>query len=228
MLFDLRSRGRRRTVRVVYGLLAVLMVVGLVGLGIGTGSTGGILNAPSNGGGGGGGSQIAEQQLKSALAAVKKHPTAANWAALMTARWSDANSGSNYSSTAGYSASGRQQLREAAAAWQSYLKLANQKGANFLQNSFLAAEIYQNLLQFGDEAQAWNLAAQATSGQQALKPYLCLAYSAYAAKQTAKGDLAAAQALKLIPKLSRLTQKSALQSASTSVTSAESGLASNC
>jgi hypothetical protein len=228
MLFDLRSRGRRRTVRVVYGLLAVVMVVGLVGLGIGTGSSGGILNAGENSNSSGGGSTLADQALKSALAAVKKHPTAANWATVMTDRWSVANSGSNYSSTSGYSASGKKQLQYGADAWQSYLKLAGQKtGATFLQNSFLAAELYQNLQQWSNEAEVWNAAAQATSGQQTLKPLLCLAYSAYAAKQTAKGNLAAAEAVKLLPKLQQLTEKSTLKSASTSLTGAETGLVQN-
>ncbi len=41
MLFDLRGRGRRRTVRVIYTGLALLMGVGLVGFGIGGGFGGG-------------------------------------------------------------------------------------------------------------------------------------------------------------------------------------------
>ncbi|HET9093706.1 MAG TPA: hypothetical protein VFN36_01365, partial [Solirubrobacteraceae bacterium] len=227
MLFDLRSRGRRRTVRVVYGFLAIIMVVGLVGLGIGTGSTGGILNAGGGGSGGGGGNQLADQQLKHALAAVKKHPTAGNWANLLQARWSAAGSGSNFdSATSTYTAGGKKQLQYGADAWQRFLKLASpqqQTGSTFLQTAFLAAGIYQNLGQWSNEGQAWNLAVQATSGAQRLKPYLCLAYSAYAAKQTTKGNLAAAQAVKLLPKLDRLSQKLALKSASTSPTVAEQG-----
>ena len=46
MLFDLRSRGRRRTVQAVYLGLAVLMGGGLVLFGVGAGNSfGGILNA---------------------------------------------------------------------------------------------------------------------------------------------------------------------------------------
>src|SRR6202043_1291383 len=49
MLFDLRGRGRRRTVRVIYLGLALLMGVGLVGFGIGGGfGGGGLLNAANN------------------------------------------------------------------------------------------------------------------------------------------------------------------------------------
>ena len=48
MLFDLRGRGRRTTVRVVYMGLALLLGIGLVGFGIGGGfGGGGILNAAS-------------------------------------------------------------------------------------------------------------------------------------------------------------------------------------
>lgn len=229
MLFDLRSRGRRQTVRVVYALLAIIMVVGLVGLGIGTGSSGGILNAGGNGGGGGGNS-VSNQALNKALNAVKKNPSAANWASLMQARWTAAGNGSNYdTNTSSYTAGGKRQLQYGADAWQKYVSLVHPKSGNaFLQNSFLAADIYQNLQQWSNEAGAWNLAAQATSGPSRLKPYLCWAYSAYAAKETTTGDLAAAQAVKLLPKLQRLTQKSALKSASTSPTQAQAGLVQNC
>ena len=53
MLFDLRGRGRRRTVRVIYIGLAVLLGVGLVGFGIGGGfGGGGLLSAATNNEGG--------------------------------------------------------------------------------------------------------------------------------------------------------------------------------
>src|SRR5438309_5284452 len=53
MLFDLRSRGRRGTVRVVYVGLALLIGLGLVGFGIGGGfGGGGIFTAGTNEGGG--------------------------------------------------------------------------------------------------------------------------------------------------------------------------------
>ena len=51
MLFDLRSPGRRRVIKVVYLFLAVLIGVGLVGFGVGTGGNfGGLFNAASSGG----------------------------------------------------------------------------------------------------------------------------------------------------------------------------------
>lgn len=42
MLFDLQSPGRRRIIKVVYSILALLLAVGLVGFGIGSDATGGI------------------------------------------------------------------------------------------------------------------------------------------------------------------------------------------
>ena len=111
MLFDLRSRKRRGAVRVIYLLLAVVMVVGLVGLGIGTGSTGGLLNAGGNGGSSNGNS-LNNAQLRSAIKAVSKDPSAANWAALMAARCSAAGNG--FDNTTGvYSAAAKAQLRKA-------------------------------------------------------------------------------------------------------------------
>ena len=53
MLFDLRARGRRRTVKIVYVFLALLMGGGLVFFGIGGATSGGLLDAFKGGGGGG-------------------------------------------------------------------------------------------------------------------------------------------------------------------------------
>lgn len=225
MLFDLRSRRRRGAVRVIYILLAVTMVVGLVGLGIGTGNTGGLLNAGSNNGSGNSGNSLTNQQVKKAVKAVRAHPTAANWAALMTVRYAAAGNGYN-SNTGVYSSAGKAQLQKAAEAWQQYLKAGRANPS--LNNSFLAARIYQILGQWANETQAWNYAAQAATGAQRFKPYYCLALSAYAAKQTTKGDLAAAQALALTPKLQRLTQKTVFKQAKSSATSAQQAVAQNC
>ena len=51
MLFDLRGRGRRRTVQVIYLTLAILMGGGLVLFGIGGGTNGGLFDAIGGNGG---------------------------------------------------------------------------------------------------------------------------------------------------------------------------------
>src|SRR5471030_3188542 len=71
MLFDLRGRGRRRTVQIIYIGLALLMGVGLVGFGIGGGfGGGGILNASSGGEGG----ASYSNQIKKFKKLVAAHP----------------------------------------------------------------------------------------------------------------------------------------------------------
>jgi hypothetical protein len=231
MLFDLRSRGRRTTVRVIYLFLALVMVSGLVLVGVGTGSNqGGLLNAFTNNGSGGGASSIYEQQVQQAVKGIKKHPnSAAAWSSLAQARWGAAGSGSNFDTTTGtYTKTGKQQLALAASAWTHYLKLSNNKPLPEL--SQLAAGIYQNLAQYKNEAQAWNFAAasQPTGSTSALKPLLCLALSSYAAGQTAKGDLAAAAAIKLTPKLQKLTLQSSLKASKTSPATAKATLVQEC
>ena len=64
MLFDLRSGARRRTVKVVYLGLALLMFVGFVGFSIGSsGLSGGIVDAITGNGSTGGGDDAAVERL---------------------------------------------------------------------------------------------------------------------------------------------------------------------
>ncbi len=111
MLFDLRSRGRRRTVQVVYLGLAVLFGLGLVLFGVGTGSGGGLLNAFTGNGSSNQGSVISQQE-KTALRETKANPNNPGaWADLINARWQTANANSQLT-TAGtqFTAKGKQEL----------------------------------------------------------------------------------------------------------------------
>jgi hypothetical protein len=229
MLFDLRSRGRRHTVRVIYLFLALVMVAGLVLVGVGTGSNqGGLLNAFTNNGSGNGQGDAVNAQTKSAIDAVKKHPKSASaWQNLLEARYTAAGTGNGFNDTSDtYTSVGKQQLRLAADAWQTYLKLTSDKPA--AESSTLAARVYQNLGDWPNEANAWEYVVQSTTGDLAFKPYICWALSSYAAKRTTTGDLAAAQAVKLSPKLERLTLQSTLKSAKSSPSTAQSTLAEDC
>ncbi len=126
MLFDLRSRGRRRTVQAVYLGLALLMGGGLVLFGVGTGNgNGGLLNAFSGGGSSGAQVQALSSQEKAALKQTRLSPNDPNaWAALVSARWDNASTGSNYdSSTNTFTAGGKKELAATVAAWQRYLHL---------------------------------------------------------------------------------------------------------
>ena len=215
MLFDLRSRGRRRTVQVVYLGLAVLMGGGLVLFGVGTGgSGGGLLNAFTGNGSSGAQSQVISAQETAALRLTKLHPTdPAAWSALVGARYESASSNSaNYNSTTGtFTASGKKELAATTAAWQRYVQLTKSPDPNL---AILAARAYGAIGQYANEATAWEIQTLASPNE--AKGYECLAVSAYAAKQTRKGDLALAKALTLVPKLSRTTLKSQIEAAKTS------------
>ena len=220
MLFDLRSRGRRRTVQFVYLGLAILMGGGLVLFGVGTGSgNGGLLNAFTGNGSGNAQNSALTAQEKAAVKATKANPNDANaWASLVSARWADASAGTNYNSTTGaFTASGKKQLANTAVAWQRYLALTKSPDPNV---AILAARAYGALANYTGEASAWEI--QAAANPNAARSYECLAAAAYAAKETRKGDLALAKALTLVPKLSRATLKTSITAAKTNPTVAQS------
>jgi hypothetical protein len=219
MLFDLRSRGRRRTVQVVYLSLAIVFGLGLVLFGVGTGSGGGLLDAfTGNGSGNSQGSAISQQE-KTALRQTKARPSdPAAWAGLINARWASANSASQQTTTGlQFSAKGKQELTGTTQAWERYLALTKKPDPDL---AILAARAYGFLSQYGSAANTWETEAQANPNE--AKGYECLALSAYAAKQTRKGDLAKAKALSLVPKASRKQITSALDAAKTTPAAAQS------
>jgi hypothetical protein len=220
MLFDLRSRGRRRTVQVVYLGLALLMGGGLVLFGVGAGNGfGGILNAFTGNGSSGAQTQIVSQAEKVALRQTKLNPNdPAGWSALVQARWTSAGQGNDYNTTTGvFTASGKKELTGATQAFQRYLQLTKSPDPNL---AILAARAYAALGDYASEASAWEL--ETIANPSAVKGYECLAVSAYAAKQTRKGDLAAAKALSLVPTLQRTTLKQAIDAAKTQPSVAQS------
>jgi hypothetical protein len=219
MLFDLRSRGRRSTVRVIYAGLAVLMFGGLVLFGVGAGSgIGGLLNAFTNNASNSN-KQAINQETKVALRATQHNPNSAQaWASMVQARWSQAGTGSNFNSaTSTYTAAGKHQLRLAANAWERYLTLTKAPSPGV---ATLAARAYSTIADWNRAARAWEYVANAEPT--AANAYVCLAATAYAAKQTRKGDLAAAQAVSLAPKLQRLQLKQELKAAKASTALAQS------
>jgi tetratricopeptide (TPR) repeat protein len=212
MLFDLRSRGRRTTVRGIYLTLALVMGGGLILFGVGTGvSGGGLLNAFGGGGGSGTQNQVVNSAVRAAQKAVKANPNSpAAWAQMVQARWTAAGQGSNYdSATQSFTASGQKQLNQATAAWQHYLTLT--KGSDPKGIATLAARAYSSLKDWAGEAGAWEVVA--ASSPSAPKGYECLALSAYAAGQIDKGDLALNKALSLLPKSQRKTLSTQIQAA---------------
>ena len=220
MLFDLRSRGRRRTVQGVYLGLALLMGGGLVLFGVGAGNGfGGILNAFTGSGSSSAQKQVVSQAEKAALQQTRLSPSdPSGWAALLQARWTSAGQGNDYNANTGtFTAAGRQELAGATQAWQRYLQLTKSPDPNL---AVLAGRAYAALGNYSGEAGAWEIEAAANPSEP--KGYECLAASAYAANQTRKADLAAAKALSLVPTADRPTLQQQLQQAKTNPQVAQS------
>jgi predicted Zn-dependent protease len=219
MLFDLRGRGRRRVVQVVYLGLALLIGGGLILFGVGTGSgNGGLLNAFGNGSSSAQG-QVLSSQEKTALKETKQNPSSPQaWADLVQARWENAGQGNNYNTnTNTFTASGRKELNNLVTDWQRYLSLTSSPSADV---AVLAARAYGALGQYSNEAAAWESDTAADPGD--VKGYECLAAAAYAAQQTRKAQLAEAKALSLTPSLQRATLKQEIETAKTQPTIAAS------
>jgi hypothetical protein len=208
MLFDLRSRGRRRTVQGVYLGLAILMGGGLVLFGVGAGNGfGGILDA-FTGQGSNNSKPVVSQAETSALRQTQLRPNdPAAWASLVQARDSAAKQEFN-SQTGTITANGKKKLAQEADAWQHYLTLTKHPDAT---TSLLAARAYGILGDYRNESSAWEAATLANPTDP--KSYECLAASAYAAKQNRKGDLAAAKAQSLLPKAQRAAIRTQIQQA---------------
>lgn len=194
MLFDLRGRGRRRTVQVIYLLLAVLMGGGLVLFGIGGATSGGLVDAFTGGskapdtGIFGDRSKAAEQKVK----ANRSDATA--WAALARAKYQEASAGGGVDAAGQFTADGKAQLAQADHAWKEYLALDPPKpDANV---AILMAQAYgpNGLNRLPDAVSAQEVVASARSDTGS---YLQLAAYAYAATQIRKGDLAGAKAVAL-------------------------------
>jgi tetratricopeptide (TPR) repeat protein len=210
MLFDLRGRGRRRTVQVIYLGLAIILGGGLVLFGVGTGSgNGGLLNA--FGGGSNNQTSLINSAEKTALKQTQKNPSdPAAWAALETARYQNASSSGFNTATGTYTTAGKKELANATDAWQKYLALTKSPSNNL---AIFAGNAYGTLGQYANSAAAWEIATQ--SDPSSVKSFECLAMTAYAAQQTRKGDLAAAKASSMVPKASRKTVSSQIALAKT-------------
>jgi hypothetical protein len=200
MLFDLRGRGRRRTIRVVYIGLALLFALGFVGFGVGGGfGGGGILTSLNSHEGSGSASYSAEVKKYEKL--TREQPAnAAAWEKLTTALLHEAG-GEAYSTRTGVTSKGKELFARVARAWRGYLAL-NPPRANIT----LAKEV---LRIFGEEGlNEPGAAQQILQIIVAAEPkntvyYRYLAEEAYKAKNTRVGDLAAAKAVSLAPAAQR-------------------------
>lgn len=226
MLFDLRGRGRRRTIQIIYLSLAILMGGGLVLFGIGGATSGGLVDAISGGGGGGGGDDVFQERVDTARERTTANPTdAAAWAALARAEFQLAGVGDNFDQgTGAFTATGREQLRAADRAWQRYLSLDPPKVDGDVASSMVQVYVGDGAL--GDpakaaEAQEYVIDARPPSNNL----YGALAVYAAAAGQTRKSELALAKALELTPADQREAYKQQIETAKSQLAGASTGTA---
>src|SRR3954451_21097704 len=224
MLFDLRARGRRRAIKVIYLFLAVLMGGGLVFFGIGGATSGGLLDAfKSNGGGGSSSNSGFEKVVARAQQSVTANPQNPRaWAALTRAQYQDASIGDGYDQNTGaFTSKGKQKLVKAEHSWDRYLALDPPKPDPDLASLMVQAFGPAGLSRPSKAVTAQEIVVDARPPSAGL--YTNLAVLAYAAGQTRKGDLAAAKAVQLAPKDQRQSLKDTLNSAKQSAAGAAAG-----
>ena len=210
MLFDLRGRGRKNTVKVIYVLLAVLMGGGLVLFGVGSGSiSGGLFDAitgkDSNSGGSINGT--VNNRIKKDNKALQINPK--NQTALedlvrsyyqLATDDADANTGA-------FGTQGKQNLGKADSAWQRYVNVSA-KPDDSLASLMLQAYGPGGLNKPSDAATTAEIIANARPSAQA---YLTLAQYAQQAGETRKATLAGQKAIDLAPKSQKKLVKQQVQ-----------------
>src|SRR5919197_4951827 len=158
MLFDLRGRGRRRTVQIVYATLAVLMAAGLILFGVGSGLAGGLIDALNgSGGSSNSGNSALSKQVDTLQKRAQRDPqNADNWSRLARAKFQLA-AGTIDQNTGQYSADGRKDLAAAGVAWDRYLALNPPK-----PDPATAALMVQAFIQLNQAAKAGQQPAPTT------------------------------------------------------------------
>jgi hypothetical protein len=207
MLFDLRGRGRRRTVRVIYVGLALLMGVGLVGFGIGGGfGGGGLLNAANNNEGAN--SASFASQIKKYRKLTQQQPSNLSaWENLTKALLHEAG-GEAYVSNAGVVTSkGRELFNQASQAWSAYIALNPPKPNSELAQLMVTVYGQQGLNQPAKTVEVLQIVVVA---RPVAALYSQLALYAYKANNVRVGDLASEKAVSLAPAAQRARLKNEL------------------
>jgi hypothetical protein len=213
MLFDLRGSGRRTTVKAVYLTLALLMGGGLVLFGIGGDVSGGLVDAlTENNGSTTSSDSTFRKRAETATREAQANPQdAAAWAEVARTRFQYAGAGDFLDRNTGqFTAEGKAQLEQAAAAWEKHLALVKGK-----PDDRVATLMVQTYSQGGLNEPEKAVAAQEIITEERPKDstFATLAVLAYQAGQTRKGDLATKEALRLSDPDDRETLKSELDQA---------------
>jgi tetratricopeptide (TPR) repeat protein len=221
MLFDLRGRGRRRTVQVIYLSLAILMGGGLVLFGIGGATSGGLIDAIQGNSSTTSANDTFQKRVDSLEKRTQTNPQDTRaWAQLAGLRFQLATTGENYDQATGsYTTKGKAELRRAAAAWQRHLALAGEKPDTTVANQMVQAYGVAGLRNYGEAVKALEFVIDATP-KATYQQYAQLAVLAHGAKQTRKATLSADKAVELAPSAQRKTLRDQIKAAQQQLDSA--------
>jgi hypothetical protein len=225
MLFDLRGRGRRRTVQAIYLSLALLMGGGLVLFGIGSNTSGGgILDAVvGDGSSGDSATKTIDKRIDAQLARTRATPRdPAVWAELARLRYQRAGIDGIGADDVTYTDKGKQKLRLAAQAWERHLALdpkqPNARVAKIMVQVYAASGINQPT----KAVQAMQIVTAAEKPPSS-NLYAQLAQLAYQANDTRTGDLAAGRAVDLADAKDKKQLRTALQGIKTQAAAQAAG-----
>jgi cytochrome c-type biogenesis protein CcmH/NrfG len=213
MLFDLRGRGRRRTVQVIYLGLAILMGGGLVLFGIGGATSGGLFDAINGDGNKSSGTEALERTATTAQAATQASPQdAAAWARLVKARFQLAGTNDGVDpNTGAFTAAGKRRLRPVEQAWDRYVALDPDPPDDTVAGYMVQAFSAGGLNEPAKAVRAMEMVIQVRGDNTNL--YSQLAVLAYQAGQNRKGDLARDKAVALAAPADRKLLKENLNNA---------------
>jgi len=209
MLFDLRGRGRRRTVQAIYLSLAILMGGGLVLFGIGSSQSGGLFDALSGDSGSQSATEGIDKRIDNAIAATKARPRDPQaWAQLASLRFQRAGI-DEIAADGRYTDSGMRRLRLASQAWERHLAL-EPKQPSVRAAKFMVQAYEANALNELTKAVRAKEIVTATESPPNSNLFAQLAELAYRAGETRVADLAADRAVSLAPEVQRKPLRTAL------------------
>jgi hypothetical protein len=206
MLFDLRGRGRRRAIQVIYASLALLMGGGLIFFGIGGNTSGGLFDAFKGNNGSISTDKAFQKRVDRLERRIKVDPKDQQaWAGLAALRFQVATTGDGYDQTNQvYTDKGKQELAGAQEAWDRYMALNPAKPDPAVANQMVRAFGPDGLKQYADAVQAMEIVVDSRPPSAAL--YAQLAILAHAAKQERKSTLSAQKAEALAKTKAERTQ----------------------
>jgi uncharacterized protein (DUF2267 family) len=224
MLFDLRGRGRRRTVQIIYVGLALIFLLGFVGLGVGGGfGSNGILDAFTGEKGSSGGASFAAQVSKYKKLTAQQPTNVSAWEQLVAAQLHEAGSGETYVTREGVTSKGKELYAQIAQSWNRYLALNPPKPNAELAKDMVRVFDEEGLNQPSSVVQAVQIVVAAQPNSSFY--FRVLAEFAYKAHNTRVGDLAAEKAVSLAPPTQRQQLKTAFAALKKNPTGAETATA---